>query len=166
MRVCNIHERELPVDIDTLGALIDTLASHDDRLWPRERWPALRFDRPLGVGATGGHGPIRYVVEEYRRARAIRFRFTGPPGFDGYHAFTASGRGDGRACLQHELVMRARGPAVLSWAFAIRPLHDALIEDAFDRAETQLTGGPERAARWSLWARLLRRLLGVGAKPA
>ena len=39
------------------GRLLDGLSAADDRLWPKDRWPAMRFDRPLKVGARGGHGP-------------------------------------------------------------------------------------------------------------
>ena len=65
MRVINVHERELNASLEKAGVLIDRLASRDDLLWPYDRWPAMRFDRPLGVGAVGGHGPIRYVIEAY-----------------------------------------------------------------------------------------------------
>jgi hypothetical protein len=58
MQVLNVHERVLPVDAAAVGALMDTVASDDDALWPKTSWPRVRFDRPLGVGAVGGHGPI------------------------------------------------------------------------------------------------------------
>ncbi|UNO43730.1 DUF2867 domain-containing protein [Streptomyces sp. MST-110588] len=38
----------------------------------------MRFDRPLGVGAYGGHGPVRYRVSAYDPGRRIRFDFTSP----------------------------------------------------------------------------------------
>ncbi|MDQ3135435.1 MAG: hypothetical protein M3Q76_11655, partial [Acidobacteriota bacterium] len=65
----NVHERILQSPFAAAGELIDKLASRDDLLWPRERWPAMKLDRPLGVGAKGGHGPIRYVVEAYEPGR-------------------------------------------------------------------------------------------------
>jgi len=65
MEVLNVHERELEADPIQIGALIDSLASREDRLWPKHVWPRMEFDRSLGVGAKGGHGPIRYFVEEY-----------------------------------------------------------------------------------------------------
>lgn len=49
-----------------------------------------------------------------------------------------------------------RGSMILLWPLAVRWAHDALVEDAFDLAETALGVGPEVAARWSLWVRLLR----------
>ena len=87
MRVLNIHERRLAAPAAAVGALLDSLASDADALWPRSAWPAMRFDRPLGVGAVGGHGPIPYAVEEYHPGRLVSFRFLGPRGFNGHHRF-------------------------------------------------------------------------------
>ena len=89
MTTRNVHERVLSLTPAEVGAIVDSLASADDPLWPHDRWPPMRFDRPLTVGAIGGHGPIRYTVEEYEPGRMIRFRFTGPPGFHGGHGFVA-----------------------------------------------------------------------------
>lgn len=86
MRIRNVHRRAVD-EIDAVGALLDGLGSVDDRLWPKDRWPAMRLDRPLNVGARGGHGPIRYQVERYEHNRRIRFRVEQPPGFDGFHEF-------------------------------------------------------------------------------
>jgi len=66
MQVRNLHEHVYDSDLGSVGALIDSLASaKDDLLWPSENWPPMRLDQPLGVGAGGGHGPIRYFVEQY-----------------------------------------------------------------------------------------------------
>ena len=65
MPVHNIHQRRIAAPPARVGELLDTLASGKDRLWPHERWPPMKLDTPLGIGATGGHGPIRYVVEAY-----------------------------------------------------------------------------------------------------
>ena len=163
MQVDNIHERRLACEASSIGALVDSLAGPDDRLWPRERWPAMRFDGPLGVGARGGHGPIRYDVVAYEPHRRVQFRFTAPAGFHGHHCFEvhASSGGDDRApsvVLRHELRMRTSGWATASWPLVYRPLHDALIEDALDRAALAV-GEPPRRAGWSRWVRLLRRVL-------
>jgi len=48
-----------------IGHLLGSLASEQDRLWPSQAWPAMRLNRPLAVGAAGGHGPVRYVVTGY-----------------------------------------------------------------------------------------------------
>jgi hypothetical protein len=51
--------------------------------------------------------------------------------------------------------MEARGSALLKWLLLIRPMHDALIEDGFFRAERAL-GLPAREPRWPAAVRLLR----------
>ena len=69
MLVRNVHYRALSVPPADVAPLLDGLASPTDRLWPVEAWPRMRFDRPLQVGAQGGHGPIRYTVVEKANAR-------------------------------------------------------------------------------------------------
>jgi hypothetical protein len=64
MEVINMHERELEAGPVQVGALINPLASKQDGLWPVHIWPRMEFDRSLGVGAKGGHGPMRYFVVE------------------------------------------------------------------------------------------------------
>jgi hypothetical protein len=155
MRVTNVHERRLAASPGEVGRLLDTLASTRDELWPRRAWPRLELDRPLGVGAAGGHGPIRYVVEAYEPARLVRFRFTSPAGFDGFHAFQVEPGRAGKTVLRHALQMTARGRANLSWPFVYRPLHDALLEDALATAQASLRLPPDHRP-WSSWVRLLR----------
>ena len=159
MAVVNLHHRTVRADRH-VGGLLDGLAGADDRLWPHEHWPAMRFDRPLGVGAVGGHGPIRYRVEAYVPGTWIRFRFTAPRGFDGYHEFCVHESAAGTR-LEHRLVMAVHGPARLTWPLASRPLHDALIEDCLDRAEHDPT--PHRP-RWGRYVRALRALAGGGRR--
>ncbi|MEU9506940.1 hypothetical protein AB0D32_11740 [Micromonospora sp. NPDC048170] len=157
--VRNIHERQLAAAPAAVGALIDSLATPDDRLWPRGQWPAMRFDRPLGVGARGGHGPIRYTVVAYQPGTRIRFEFSAPAGFRGYHEYEAL-RVDDRCCLlRHSLVMTTRWPAWLSWPMVYRPLHDALIEDSLDTAARHLGLASPPSRRWSRRVRALRSLI-------
>ena len=125
----------------------------------------MRFDRPLGVGADGGHGPIRYSVEEYIPGRRVKFRFSGPRGFNGRHWFEVVPEGEAATVLRHAIAMRAEGPALLSWPLAIRHLHDALIEDALTVAQASLGIEPD-IVPWSPWVRILRWLLSAGkARP-
>jgi hypothetical protein len=125
----------------------------------------MRFDRPLATGARGGHGPIRYFVEAYTSGRCVKFRFTGPSGFNGYHMFECERVTATTSVIRHTLRMTTHGPAILSWPLIFRPLHDALIEDAFATAEAAL-GLPARIQPWSLRVRVLRRLLSGGkARP-
>lgn len=153
----NLHERRLPVPAELAGGLLASVAEPRSGLWPEDRWPPMRFDRPLGVGAVGGHGPIRYVVDEWVPGRRVRFRFTAPAGFEGWHEYTVVPAGEGCE-LRHVLAMRTRRWGRASWPLAYRPLHDALIEDSLTRAADTL-GLPTPPARWSLRVRLLRRLL-------
>jgi hypothetical protein len=158
VRVENVHTRLLAVPAEATGALLESLGAPADRLWPHEQWPALRLDGPVGVGAAGGHGPVRYFVEEHEPLERVRFRFTAPSGFDGWHQFRVESRGAEASVLTHEIVMRVRGLAAVSWLLVFRPLHDALIEDAFSRVEHHLTGR-SHPRRWSPAVRILRRLL-------
>ncbi|HYD30014.1 MAG TPA: hypothetical protein VEB64_04050 [Azospirillaceae bacterium] len=158
MNIRNVHCRMLPTSLKAAGKLIDGLASDEDRLWPWERWPAMRFDGPLAVGAKGGHGPVRYTIQVYEPGRSILFRFSAPTGFVGTHGFSVESADSGKVRLMHTLDMVAVGPARLSWPLVFRPLHDALLEDALDKAECSL-GGQPTAARWSPYVWALRRLL-------
>ncbi|MGW4891796.1 SRPBCC family protein [Kitasatospora sp. NPDC004240] len=158
MAVLNVHERTLPAGEAEVGALIDTLAGPGDRLWPGAAWSRMELDRGLAVGSAGGHGPVRYTVAARAPGRWVRFAFTGPTGFLGFHEFTVHPAPGGRSTLRHTLAMRAAGPARLSWPLAYRWLHDALLEDALDRAERELTGTVTTPARHSPYVRLLLRL--------
>ncbi len=162
MEVRNIHECVLAVDAMRVGELIDALASSEDRLWPRRAWPRMRFDRPLGIGARGGHGPIKYFVEDYSPGNSIRFRFIGPKGFDGYHGYEVVADPERPLVLRHTLTMHTRGWAAVSWTLLYRPLHDALLEDSLASAQNAL-GLPARTRAWSLWVKILR-WVGSGGK--
>jgi hypothetical protein len=161
MEVLNIHEREIRATREQVGALIDSLASSGDLLWPKRYWPAMKFDQPLGVGAVGGHGPIRYFVEAHTPGESIKFRFTGPTGFDGYHGYEVFATSGGLVLLRHTLKMKTRGVAQISWPLVFRPLHDALIDDSLALAERSLRQ-PPKVKRWSSWVRLLRWAVSAG----
>lgn len=158
MKVLNIHERALNAPAEKVGELIDGLASANDLLWPIDRWPAMQFDRPLGIGASGGHGPIRHVVESYVPGRSIQFRFIEPKGFVGIHRFEIEPTDDRRATLRHVIEMQASGLSWLAWASAIQPLHDALLEDALDRAEV-FAGKQLPKREWSAWVKFVRWIM-------
>lgn len=158
MRVSNCHVRRIAAPVTRAAPLLDALASAHDRLWPQRCWPPLRLDRPLAVAARGGHGPIRYTVIEHDPGRRVRFRFDAPAGFDGWHEFRLEADATGTVDLVHDLQMQARAMARLSWPLLFRPLHDALIEDAFACAQAALGETPV-VRRWSRWVRLLRRVL-------
>lgn len=161
MEVLNIHKRELEANLVQVGALIDSLASKEERLWPIHAWPRMEFDRSLGVGAKGGHGPIRYYVEEYTPGKSIKFCFTGPEGFDGYHGYEIVNSTQNPVVLRHTLKMNAYGPAILSWPLIYRPMHDALIEDSLATAQVSL-GLLPKIQTWSLWVKILRWIVSGG----
>ncbi|MGO2051882.1 hypothetical protein CIK76_14420 [Glutamicibacter sp. BW80] len=154
--VYNTHQRDVAAPSSEVGSLIDSLAGENDRLWPRSDWPALRLNGPLGVGAEGGHGPVRYFVTAYEIGRRIEFQFTGPSGFNGQHSFTATSLTGKSTLLRHELCISPTGIARLTWPLFFRPLHDALIEESLDRAENELGASPSAAHRRSLWTKILR----------
>lgn len=156
MRIHNVHQRAYPVSPEAAGRLLDGLSSRPDPLWPEGPWPPMRFDRPLGPGADGGHGPIRYRVEEHEPGRRATFRFSGPAGLTGTHEWAVAEAPSG-CTLRHTIEGHATGRMVLAWPLVFRPLHDALIEDALDKAEQALTGAVARPRSWSWWVRLLRR---------
>lgn len=166
MHVLNIHEREIAAPLASVGKLLDSLASDHDALWPRATWPPMHFDRPLGVGAVGGHGPIPYAVDEYRPGLMVQFRFRGPRGFNGFHRFEVSPLGENNTTLlRHTIDMSATGPALFTWPVIIRPLHDALLEDALTQAQVSL-GLIPAVSPWSVWVKILRWLMSGGrAKP-
>lgn len=164
MNVFNQHQRLLKTPMEVAGFLIDSLASDADYLWPMHRWPRMKFDRELSAGAKGGHGPIRYVVEDYIPGQYILFRFTGPKGFDGFHRLDLIPQQD-NCILQHTLEMNTKSFARISWPLIYRPLHDALVEDALATAELNLQQ-PPKIQSWSLWVKFLRWLLSGGKAKA
>ena len=161
MKVINVHECRLTASSGQVGALIDSLASREDALWPTHSWPQMKFDSPLQVGATGGHGPIRYFVEDYKPGQSIKFRFTGPKGFDGFHGYEVIEAPGQPVILRHTLGMTARFPAVLTWPLMYKPMHDALMKDSLATAQASFGQFPQ-VSPWSPWVRFLRWAMSGG----
>ena len=152
----NVHQRVLPCSQDEAAYLIDSLAGPHEAVWPNDRWPRLKLDAGLTPGSQGGHGPIRYFVEGYQPGQGIQFRFTRPSGFHGTHALHL--KAHRRGCLlEHDLRMTTSFWGWFQWHLVYGPLHDALLEDALDRAAGHF-GLPARN-HYSVWVRLLRFLL-------
>ena len=135
MRIESIHTRELPVPVEELGRILDTLAGPDDEIWPIERWPnePIGFDRPLGVGARGGHGGIPYTVVAHEPGRRIAFEFEPGSGLRGQHRFEIDPVGSDMARMRHVLDVEAEGIYRLVHPVLLG-MHDALVEDLFDKA--------------------------------
>ncbi|QKW10672.1 SRPBCC family protein [Streptomyces sp. NA04227] len=156
IKVRDVHERVVAASADRVGALIDRLSTWEDPVFPVPDWPPLRLDRPLGVGAVGGHGGLEYEVVAYEPGRRIRFDFL--PAGTGHHELTVEPLGPDRCRLRHEL-FAPQGPADwLLWIAAIKPVHEAMVEELFDNAEELATGtlrrGHRRPARAALFGRL------------
>lgn len=158
MKVLNIHERSIYQPFKKVAPLLLTLATKHDAVWPKEQWPSMRFKEGLKEGAQGGHGPIRYSVVHHNLPHSITFQFTKPKGFKGTHTLALLEVEEGYTTVKHTIDMVTSGAATLIWALVIRWLHDALIEDAFDKMENQITGENKRTP-WSLWVLMLRKVL-------
>ncbi len=158
--VWNVHERVLDAPQAAVGALVDSLSSRDDRLWPHRRWPAMRLDRGLEIGSDGGHGPVRYAVDRHEPGKLVAFAFTPAFPIAGEHRCAVLPAADGRTLLRHTLEGKPQGWLHLGWPLCFRWLHDALIEDALDRAEAQLAGREWRPLRLPAHVRALRWLAG------
>ncbi|MDD5167402.1 MAG: hypothetical protein PHN75_01175 [Syntrophales bacterium] len=161
MIIDNRHERSFKVKAASVGDILDTLSGTEDRLWPRDMWPPMLFDKGLKPGAKGGHGVVRYEVEDYAPGRRAIFRFDGTgltADLDGRHYFEVVTR-NRHVVLRHVIDAECGFKAWLKWKIVIEPLHDALLEDALDRAEKSLIGNVARPARWSSRVKILRNIL-------
>ncbi|NNC69835.1 MAG: hypothetical protein HKN90_03325 [Flavobacteriaceae bacterium] len=118
----------------------------------------MTLDNGLKIGSKGGHGPIRYSVAEYTPGKFIQFKISKPKGFYGTHELEINELEIDKTELKHSIKMVIRGQAILSWPLAIRWLHDALIEDAFNHVENHFLS-KKKNSQWSLWVRLLREFL-------
>jgi hypothetical protein len=155
--ISNVHQRLLPGPMADVGRLVDAIAEPGNALWPSPPWPPVILDRPLGPGAEGGHGPIRYRCVHHQPGRRAEFEFQPPTPVRGTHALEIIEHPDG-VLLQHTLIAEPVGIAgLLAWTLVFRALHDAVLEELLDRAETALGRPPERPAQWSPYVRLLRR---------
>ncbi|MEU4711115.1 SRPBCC family protein [Nocardia salmonicida] len=150
----NIHERTIDAPAAQVGELIDKVAVAGNSLWPSPAWPPLELDGPLAAGAAGGHGSVPYTCTAYRPGEFVEFTFA--PGFmlDGTHVFEVIDNG-AASSLRHVIRAETRGlSGLLGWHLAVRPLHDALLEELLDNAETAV-GTPPEPYRRPVRARLL-----------
>lgn len=162
----NVHERHLAASPEVVGGLVDSLASDDDRLWPYRRWPAMRLDRGLEPESRGGHGPVRYEVAHYEPGRLAAFAFTPDFGIVGEHRVEVLDAANGTTLLRHTLEGCPTGWMRLGWPLCFRWLHDALIEDAFDRAQAQVADERWSPSSLPSHVRLLRWMAARGGTPA
>lgn len=117
----------------------------------------MKLDKGLQVGSKGGHGPIKYFVTEYQPKKSVTFQFD-LIGFNGFHRFELNELENNKTELSHIIDMTTTGSATLKWTLAIRWLHDAYIEDAFDKVENHFIN-VKKHREWNLWVRLLRNIM-------
>ena len=158
MNVINIHTRVVNQPIKKIAELFETLSTETDKIWPKEKWPEMKFKDGIKVGAKGGHGPIKYVVEKYTPSEIIQFRFSKPNGFNGIHKFEITKLDKEKTEIKHTIDMNTKGKGTLIWTFAIRALHNALIEDGFDKLESNFSEH-QKLSKWNFWVRSLRKAI-------
>lgn len=141
-----------------MSKLLKTLSTNNDKIWPFEKWPAMKFKEGLKEGAKGGHGPIRYMIEKYKPDEIIQFKFSKPTGFNGIHKFEILGLDKEKTELKHTIEMDAVGKGLLTWIIAIRSLHNALLEDALDKVENQFLT-EKRKTEWNIWVKTIRKIM-------
>jgi hypothetical protein len=157
----NIHQRLLPAPAADVGRLLDRIGRPGDPLWPSPTWIPMRLDRPLAVGATGGHGPVRYHVSDYRPGRLVEFTFDPRIGLTGTHTFEVIDNGDDTCVLRHRLVATPAPRMRLLWPALIGACHDTVLEHLLDNAEHAVTATVTDPVRYPWQARLDVRLFSV-----
>lgn len=158
MKVLNIHKRTLNQPKEKVAELLKTLSTENDRIWPKEKWPEMKFKEGIKIGAKGGHGPIRYSIEKYNPNELIQFRFSKPNGFNGIHKFEINELSDQKTEIKHTIDMNTEGKGTLIWFFAICSLHNALIEDGFDKLENNFFDN-RKSTKWNIWVKFLRKYM-------
>jgi hypothetical protein len=157
MKVINIHKREINQPKHEVAKLFKTLATENDLMLATDKWSPMKLDKGLQVGSKGGHGPIKYFVIDYQLDNSITFQFD-LTGFNGFHKFHLTELETDKTELSHLIDMTTTGSATLKWALAIRWLHDAYIEDAFDKVENYFANDKKRS-EWNWSVKTLRRVM-------
>lgn len=154
----NVHTRVTDGTLADAARLINALGTPDDRLWPRDRWPRMRLDHPVAVGSRGGHAGVRYRVLQVDAGRRLRLEFEpgSRPALTGWHEFRVDPIGPDGLLWTHELLIERPSPTVRT---ALLPLHDALLEDLFDQAESVLGQHALERTVFSTGVRARRALL-------
>ncbi len=158
MKVINIHKRILNSPKKEVSKLLDTLSSKDDKIWPYENWPAIRFKKGLIENSSGGHGPIRYTINKYVPQESIEFKFNAPKGFYGIHRFDVIELKNEKTEFRHTIKMKVVGKGFFTWSLVIYWLHNALFEDLMNKVENQFQSESKKG-KWNLWVKVLRKVL-------
>lgn len=156
MKVTNIHKRMIRQPISKIGEILATLSSDNDKIVATDKWPPVKLDKGLQIGSKGGHGFIKYFLTDYQLNKSITFQFS-LRGFNGFHKFELIELDTNTTEISHTIDMNTTGSMVIKWILAIRWLHDAFIEDALDRVESNFSETTKHS-KWSLWVKFLRKL--------
>ncbi|MEU9122243.1 DUF2867 domain-containing protein [Streptomyces sp. NPDC048506] len=154
--VRDVHVRTVPAPAETVGALLDRLGGDHDPLFPSPVWPPMAFDRPLGVGADGGHGFIRYRVSAHEPGRRVRFDFTDG---NGWHEVEVQPLGPDRCRVEHRLESRQPLARQLLWTLALGAVHGTVVEEILDNIERAAVGRVAAPVRRTVRVRLFNRLI-------
>lgn len=157
-KVTNIHKRIIDQPKEKVSELFRTLATENDKILATDKWSPMRLNNGKKEGSKGGHGPIRYTVQKYIPDEYIQFRFTQPKGFNGIHEFEITELEKNKTEIKHSIEMNTTGTAIFIWSIAIHWLHNAFMEDAFDKVENHFLT-EKKETEWSLWVKILRRIL-------
>jgi hypothetical protein len=158
LEVVNILKRVLNSSKEEVSQLLGTLSSKEDKIWPYEKWPVIKFKEGLVENVKGGHGPIRYSINKYIPNEQIEFKFNAPKGFDGVHRFNIVKLKSNKTEFRLTIEMKTTGIGIFTWAFVIFWLHNALFEDLMDKVENQFVE-EHKKHKWNLWVKLLRKVL-------
>lgn len=154
----NIHERVIAAPAEAVAPLLETFGQPNDQLWPFDDWVPLKLDRPLAVGADGGHGPIRYHVTDYQPGKKVTFTFHPRTGLIGTHELTLETLGPNRCKMTHILDAQPTGLMRVAVPLFVLSLHNAVLEDLLDNAQRHAEGTVPSPARWTWWVKLWRIL--------
>ncbi len=155
--VINIHKRVIHQPKEKIFELFRTLATDNDKILSG-KWSPMILNKGKTTGSKGGHGPIRYTVVEYIPNNYIRFKFTQPEGFNGTHYFKIIELEENKTEIKHCIEMSTTGTAIFTWSIVIHWLHNAFIEDAFDKVENHFLT-EKKKTEWNVWVKILRRAL-------
>lgn len=151
--ILNVHERLVELPIEGVRALLADLGGPADRIWPGDHWPPLVLDNGTELGSRGGHGFVRYHVSA-RTPDLLEFTFDPPFGLVGAHRFELTAAGS-HTLIRHVIEAEPVGSMRLGWPLVVRPSHDAVLEELFDRLEQ--AAGKSIRTPWSWRVREIRR---------
>lgn len=161
-KIFSHHQRTIDCAIETARGLFETFVDNDSIFWPTSSWPRDAFnDDQLKIGSIGGHGGTKYKIQHYQPGACLEFSFIYPKGYLGTHEFRLIFLNSSQFLLCHVTNIKTNIYHWMLWQIMIRWVHDALIQDAFDKAELHLMGKIRLKSTWKYRVYLIRHLLGT-----